>query len=105
MAGLVPARNLPDSKFLRLSAPPRGAEGGADPGGDDAPLGLAGIGKRVAHEVYAAALPGGPQNLDNGGLQPLMRVRDHPLCAAQAAPSQAAQELDPKGLGLAVADG
>src|SRR5712671_1207940 len=79
-------------------------EGGADPGGDDAPLGLTGIGERVTHEVYAAALPGGPQNLDDGGLQPLMRVRDHQLCPAQAATRQAAQELDPKGLGLAVAD-
>src|SRR6266550_9249596 len=49
-------------------------EGGADPGRDDAPLCLAGIGKRVAHEVYAAALPGGPQNLDDGGLQPFVTM-------------------------------
>src|SRR5579864_8673562 len=63
-------------------------EGGADPGGDDAPLGLAGIGERVAHEVHATALPGGPQNLGYGGLQPLVRVRDHQLCAAQAATCQ-----------------
>ena len=80
-------------------------EGGADPGGDDAALGLAGIGERVTHEVYAAALPSGPQNLDDGGLQTLVRVRDHQLRAAQAASCQAAQELDPERLGLAVADG
>src|SRR5438105_4942098 len=63
-------------------------EGGADPGRDDAPLCLAGIGKRVAHEVYAAALPGGPQNLDDGGLQPFVRIRDHQLRPAQAATSR-----------------
>src|SRR5207302_6938772 len=80
-------------------------EGGADPGRDDAPLRLAGIGKRVAHEVYAAALPGGAQNLDDGGLQPLVRVRDYQLRATQAATCQATQELDPERLGLAMADG
>ena len=32
----------------------------------------------------------------DGGLQPLMRVGDHQLDAAQAAPGQAAQELDPE---------
>src|SRR5437868_10785270 len=79
-------------------------EGGADPGRDDAPLCLAGIGKRVAHKVYAAALPGCPQNLDDGGLQPFVRVRDHQLRPAQAATCQAAQELDPERLGLAVAE-
>ena len=31
-------------------------EGGADPGGDDAPLGPAGIGERVAHEVDAGVV-------------------------------------------------
>jgi hypothetical protein len=40
---------------------------------------LAGIGKRVAHEVHAATLPSGTQNLDDGGLQTLMRVRDPEL--------------------------
>src|SRR2546430_14915267 len=80
------------------------SEGGADPGRDDAPLCLAGIGKRVAHKVYAAALPGCPQNLDDGGLQPFVRVRDHQLRPAQAATCQPAQELDPERLGLAVAE-
>src|SRR6202030_204449 len=60
---------------------------------------------RVAHEVYAAALPGGAQNLDDGGLQTLMRIRDHKLRTAQAAACQAAQELDPERLGLAVTHG
>src|SRR3954447_13017643 len=44
------------------------------------------------------------QNLADGGLQPLVRVRDHQLRPAQAAPCQAAQELAPERLGLAVAD-
>ncbi len=38
-------------------------EGGSDPGRDDPPLSLAGIGQRIAHEVDAAALPGGAENL------------------------------------------
>ena len=39
------------------------------------------------------------------GLQPLMRVGDHQLGAAQAASGQAAQELDPERFGLAVPRG
>jgi len=31
-------------------------EGGTNPGRDDPPLGLAGIGQRVAHEVYPGAV-------------------------------------------------
>src|ERR1019366_7462375 len=72
---------------------------------DDATLGLARIGQRIAHEVHPAALPGGAQNLGDGALQPFMRVRDHQLHAAQATPRQAAQELHPERLGLTVADG
>ena len=34
-------------------------EGGGDEGGDDAPAALAGMRQHVAHEVDAAALPGG----------------------------------------------
>jgi hypothetical protein len=53
-------------------------EGGADAGADDAArrcaaMRFAGIGHGIAHEVYAAPLPG---------------------CAAQAAPGEAPQELD-----------
>ena len=55
--------------------------------------------------MHAAPLPCGAEHLGDGRLQPLMRVRDDQLDAAQAAPGEAAQELDPERLGLAVADG
>ena len=80
-------------------------EGGADPGGDDALLGFAGIGKRIAHEMHAAALPCGAEHLGNGGFQPFMRIGDDQLDAPQATPGQAAQQLCPERLGLAVAGG
>ena len=76
-------------------------EGGADPGGDDAPLGLAGIGQRVAHEMNPTALPGGAEYLADRGLQPLVRIGDDELNPAQTPPRKAAQELDPEGFGLA----
>jgi hypothetical protein len=38
-------------------------EGGADPGGDDAALGFAGIRHGVAHEVDTAPLPGGAERV------------------------------------------
>ena len=75
-------------------------EGGGDEGGDDAAALFAGMGQHVAHEVHAAALPGGVQHLGDRGLQPFMGVRDHQLDAAQAAPGELAQELGPEGLGL-----
>src|SRR5216683_2126331 len=46
-----------------------------------------------------------PRTLTTAAFSPLVRVRDHQLRAAQAATCQAAQELDPERLGLAVADG
>ena len=75
-------------------------EGGGDEGGDDAAALLAGMGQDIAHEVYPAALPGRMQHLGDRCLQPLMRIRDHQLDAAQAAPRQRAQEVGPEGLGL-----
>jgi hypothetical protein len=68
--------------------------GGADPGRDDAPLGLARVRQGVAGEVHAAALPGGPQHLRHGGLQALMGIGDDQLHAAQPAALQAAQEVE-----------
>ena len=41
----------------------------------------------------------------DGGLQSFMGIGDHQLDAAQAAPSELAQELGPEGLGLGGADG
>ncbi len=79
--------------------------GGADPGRDDAALRLACVGQRIAGEVDAAALPGGAQHLRHGGLQALMCVGDDELHARQAAPLQAAEEIQPEGLRLGAADG
>ena len=58
-----------------------------------------------AHDIHPAALPGGIENLGDGGLQHLLRVGDHQLGAARTAPGQAAQELDPERFGLAVPGG
>jgi hypothetical protein len=58
----------------------------------------------VAHEVDAAALPSGVEDLGDGGFQPLIGVGDNQLDAAQAAPRQLAQEVEPEGLGLRGAD-
>src|SRR6185437_9916690 len=77
----------------------------ADPGGDDATLGLAGIRYGVAHEVHAASLPGGAEHFADGRLQSLMSIGDDELDAAQAASGQTAQELCPERLGLTVANG
>jgi len=62
------------------------------------------MGQDIAHEVHPATLPGGVQDFGNRRLEPLMRIRDHQLDAAQAAPGQRAQKLDPEGLGLGGAD-
>ena len=75
-------------------------EGGGDEGSDDTPALLSGMGQDIAHEMHAAALPGGMQHLCNGRLEPFMGIRDYELDAAQAAPCQRAQELGPEGLGL-----
>ena len=79
-------------------------EGGGDEGGDDAPALPAGMGQDIAHEVHAAALPGGMQYLGDRRLEPFMGIRDHQLHAAQAAPGQLAQKLGPEGLGFGGAD-
>src|SRR6267143_2047204 len=75
-------------------------EGVGDEGGNDTPAVLAGMGQDIAHEVHPATLPGGVQDFGNRRLEPLMRIRDHQLDAAQAAPGQRAQKLDPEGLSL-----
>ena len=71
---------------------------------DDAASALAGMRQHVAHEVDAAALPGGAEHLGDGGLDALMGVGDDQLDAAQAAARQLAQELRPDRLGLRGAD-
>ena len=62
------------------------------------------MGERVAQEVDAAALPGRVEDFADGGLQPLVRVGDDELDAAQPATPQLAQELDPERLRLGRAD-
>lgn len=57
-----------------------------------------------ARQGDAAALPGGAQHLGDGGLQPIVGIRDHQLDAARASPGQAAQEVQPERFGLAVAE-
>ena len=65
----------------------------ADGGRDHAPLRFVGVGQRVAHEVHAAALPGGLEHLGSSGLDPQMGVGDDQLHTPQAAPHEASQEL------------
>src|SRR3954468_9676147 len=47
-----------------------------------------------------AALPGGAQDLRNGGFEALVSVGDHQLHAFEAAAYQTAQELDLEGGGF-----
>lgn len=70
-------------------------ERGADSGGDDTTLGLAAI---------LTSFPDSARHVADRRPQPVMGVGDDQVDAAQAAPSQAMQELGPAGLGLAVAD-
>ena len=58
----------------------------------------------VAHEVHAAALPGGVEHLGDGRLDAFMGVRDHQLDAAQATAGELAQKGGPERLGLRGAD-
>jgi hypothetical protein len=54
---------------------------GGDEGRDDAPAALAGMSRRVAHEVHPAAQPGGAEHPRDGRLDALVRVGDHQLHA------------------------
>src|SRR5262249_42738392 len=49
-------------------------------------------------------LPGGIEDLGDGGLEALMGVRDHELDASEAAAGEAAQEVGPERLGFGSAD-
>src|SRR5918995_3821974 len=50
--------------------------------------------------MHPAALPGGTQDLRDGGFQTFVGVGDDQLYALQAAAHQAAQKLDPEGGGF-----
>src|SRR5882757_8765990 len=54
---------------------------------------LACMGKRIAHEVDAAALPACGQHLRRRSLDALVGIGDRQLDATQPAPPQLAQEL------------
>jgi hypothetical protein len=56
--------------------------------------------QRVAHEVHAATLPTGVEQLGHGGLDALMGVGDDQLDPAQATAGELAQERRPKRLGV-----
>src|SRR5271170_7026070 len=75
-------------------------EGLADCGSRDGLLRLGNISERIAHEVHAATLPARANDALGGGFQPLVRVGDHQLDAAQATLRQALQEAGPEGLGF-----
>jgi hypothetical protein len=62
------------------------------------------LGEGVALEVDAAPLPGGAENLRDGGPGALVRVGDDQLHAAQAAAGELAEGLRPDRLGLGCAD-
>ena len=106
---------IPDGgKFRYLVAdlidhsPPLGAgrfrrflrEGGGDEGRDHAAARLPGMGKDVAHEVHAAALPASAQHLGDGGLDLFKGIGDDQLHAPEPAPRQLATEGGLDGFGL-----
>ena len=64
------------------------------------PLPFAGVRERIAQEVDLAALPRRLQDLRHGGFEPLVRVGDHKLHAAQPSAHQRAQERGPERFGL-----
>jgi len=57
------------------------SEDGPDGGGDHLMLALGHVGKRVAHEVNAAALPSRAKDLGDGRFQSLVRIRNDKLDA------------------------
>lgn len=75
-------------------------EGGVLKLRDRAPHLLAGVGYQIADEVNPTALPGDAEDLGDGCIQALVRVRDHQLHALQSPPAQLAQELQPERLRL-----
>ncbi len=62
------------------------------------------MGADIAHEVDAAALPGGVEYLGDSALDADMGVRDDQLDATQASAGELAQELRPDWLSLGSAD-
>ena len=63
--------------------------------------GLTGVRQSVAHEVHAANLPAGLQDVGCCRPDSLLTVAGHELDATKSTPAQAAQEFRPERLGLA----
>ena len=72
--------------------------------GRHALLRLRDVGQRVAHPMDPTPLPRGAEHAADRRLEPLVRVGDHQLHAAQAAPEQALEEGRPEGLRLRRSD-
>ena len=64
---------------------------------DEGLVGLAHAGEEVALEVDAAALPTGPEHLPRSALQPLVRIADDHLHAAQTPAREGARKVRPEG--------
>ena len=79
-------------------------EGGGDEGRCNSATLAAGMGKRVAHEVHPATLPGGMQHFGDRRLDPFVAVGDRQLDATQATAGELAQEVGPERLGFRRAD-
>ncbi len=58
------------------------------------------MGRRIAHPVNAAALPGGFEGALYGSSEAAVGVRDDELFAAQPTGFEAAQDVHPEGLGF-----
>src|SRR6185312_8258695 len=90
---------LLDRRFVRVLR-----EHGVDQREHHLPLTLAGVRERRAQKMHAAALPGGLEDLGDGGLDAQVRIGDHELHAPQASAGQRAQEARPERLRLRGAD-
>jgi len=78
--------------------------GVADHGGGHVALALGDVGERVSHEVNAAVLPGGVQDLGDSRREALVGVGDDQLDAPEPTARQEAQEVGPEGFRLGRAD-
>ena len=81
-----------------------GVEDLAQGGGDHAALGRAAVLVHIPDEVDGAALPGAAQHPGDRPLQPLVGIGGAEAHVGEAAGAQAAQELDPEGARLDLAD-
>lgn len=67
-------------------------------GGDHGVLALGHIGQGIAHEVDAAAQPGGAHDVSDRALEAFVDIGDDQLYAGQAAPAEVFEEVRPEDL-------